>query len=62
MPANLSLRGSSELRMCDFSRLRSALLSAPPPQSPIHDPNTNKLAFSPAKGYEYAFDARAGSS
>ncbi len=60
MPANLRLTGSTELRMCDFSRLRFALLSAPPCQSPIHDPNTNKFAFSQAKGYEEAFDARAG--
>lgn len=61
MPADLGLTGSSELQMCDFSRLRFALLSAPPCQGPIHDPNTNKLAFSQAKGYEKAFDARAGS-
>lgn len=40
----------TELRLCDFSRLRFALLSAPPCQSQILDPNTNNFAFSQAKG------------
>lgn len=52
MLANRRLTGGTELWMCDFSRLRFALVSAPPCQSPIHDPNTNKFAFSHAKGYE----------
>lgn len=43
------LQAALSCECCDSSRLRFAPLSAPPCHGPIHDPNTNKLAFSQAK-------------